>query len=56
LFEAIRVREAKLPNDGIKVTHLHPMKYTRFQKTELSGCRADESTGTGSMMRGRKTN
>jgi hypothetical protein len=56
LFEAIRVREAKLPNDGIKVTHLHPMKYTRFQKKELSGCRADESTGTGSMMRGRKTN
>lgn len=56
LFEAIRIREPKSPNDGMRVTRVHPVKYTRFQNKERSECRAEKSTGTGSMARGRKTN
>ncbi len=56
LFEVVRVREPKSPNDGMKVTPARPVKYTRFQRKEPSECRADKSIGTGSMVRGRKTN
>ena len=56
LFEAIRTREPKSLNDGMKFTRARPVKYTRFQREELREWRADRSTGTGSMVRGRKTN
>lgn len=56
LFEAIRIREPKSPSDEMKVTRSRPVKYTRFEREERSECRADKSIGTGSMVRGLKTN
>ncbi|MGS4948275.1 DUF7220 family protein, partial [Meridianimarinicoccus sp. RP-17] len=34
LFEAIRIRESKSLNAGMKVTPARPVKYTRFQRKD----------------------
>ena len=57
LFEAIRIREPKTGDVGMNVTRARPIKYTRFHREDTGEWRrADRSTGTGSMARGRNTN